>query len=50
MVGKHNHKFCTAVKRALADFGIVPIAVTNMTSALPCCNNGLSMFLEINYE
>ena len=26
MVGKHNHKFCTAVNRPLADFGIVPKA------------------------
>ncbi len=26
MVGKHNHKFGTAVKRALAKFGNVPIA------------------------
>ena len=26
MVGKRNYKFCTAVKRALAKFGYVPIA------------------------
>jgi hypothetical protein len=24
MAEKHNHKFCTAVKRALAKFGTVP--------------------------